>query len=64
MAHLLKAERSALWASRTPFYSARILDEGVCHVNPIVRKTISPDKAFTEAVAPKCARIDASPALN
>ena len=31
-----------------PFQSARILDEGVRRVNPIVRKTVAPDKAFTE----------------
>ena len=48
MAHLLKAGRSALRVSRTRFDPPVFLTRGVCYVNPIVRKTIAPDKAFTE----------------
>ena len=49
MAHLLKAGRGALWVSRTRFNPPVFFDEGVCRVNPIVRKTIAPDKALYRA---------------
>jgi|GEM_PF-2910988 len=64
MAHLLKAERSALWVSRTPFNPPVFLMRGFAMSTPLFGKPFPLTKPLQNAAAPKHAHIDASPALN